>query len=59
MDSDGDGYGDNPSEGATNPDHFPALIFAAVDDDRDGVPDEWTSFYNELNGSAGLIWTGA
>ena len=54
VDSDGDGYGDNSSEGATNPDHFPALIFAAVDDDRDGVPDEWTSFYNELNGSAGL-----
>ena len=54
VDSDGDGYGDNSSEGATNPDHFPALIFAAVDDDRDGVPDEWTSFYDELNGSAGL-----
>ncbi|MGB1432295.1 MAG: FG-GAP-like repeat-containing protein [Candidatus Poseidoniaceae archaeon] len=54
VDSDGDGYGDNSSEGATNPDHFPSLIFAAVDDDRDGVPDEWTSFYDELNGSAGL-----
>ena len=54
ADSDGDGYGDNSSEGATNPDHFPALIFAAVDADRDGVPDEWTSFYDEINGSAGL-----
>jgi len=54
IDTDGDGYGDNASLGANNSDHFPTLIFAAVDDDRDGVPDEWTSFYNATNGSAGL-----
>lgn len=54
IDSDGDGYGDNSNLGANNSDHFPTLIFAAVDDDRDGVPDEWTSFYDATNGSAGL-----
>ena len=26
-----------------------------MDDDRDGVPDEWTSFYNELNGKRASI----
>ena len=46
TDSDGDGYGDNSSEGATNPDRFPDNIAAAEDNDSDGYPDRWTSFYN-------------
>ena len=51
ADSDGDGYGDNGSTGATNPDRFPTLIGAAFDDDEDGVPDNWTAFYDENNAS--------
>lgn len=46
TDSDGDGYGDNSSQGATNPDKFPDNIAAAVDNDSDGYPDRWTPFYN-------------
>jgi len=51
ADSDGDGYGDNGSAGATNPDRFPSLIGAAFDDDDDGVPDNWTAFYDANNAS--------
>ena len=47
ADSDGDGYGDNGSEGATNPDRFPdnitvplrIMILMAI-------LDRWTEFYN-------------
>ena len=46
ADTDGDGYGDNSSQEATNPDSFPANIAAAEDNDSDGYPDRWTSFYN-------------
>ena len=46
TDSDGDGYGDNNSLGATDPDMFPDNIAAAVDNDSDGYPDRWTSFYD-------------
>ena len=46
TDSDGDGYGDNNSLGATDPDMFPDNIAAAVDNDSDGYPDQWTSFYD-------------
>ena len=46
VDSDGDEYGDNSSEGAVNPDYFPNNIAAANDSDLDGYPDAWTSYYN-------------
>ena len=46
ADSDGDGYGDNGSLNATNPDSFPNNIAVANDSDQDGYPDEWTEFYN-------------
>lgn len=45
-DSDGDGFGDNSSEGAVNPDYFPNNIAAANDSDLDSYPDAWTSYYN-------------
>ncbi|NCG42734.1 MAG: hypothetical protein GWO84_04265, partial [Euryarchaeota archaeon] len=45
-DSDGDGFGDNSSEGAVNPDYFPNNIAAANDSDLDNYPDAWTSYYN-------------
>ncbi len=44
ADSDGDGYGDNGSEGATNPDRFPNITGAAEDNDSDGYPGRWTEF---------------
>ena len=46
ADSDGDGYGDNSSQGATNPDSYPDNIAAAEDNDSDGYPDRWTQYYN-------------
>lgn len=46
SDSDGDGYGDNSSQFATNPDSFPDNIGAAEDNDSDGYPDRWTEFYD-------------
>ena len=49
IDTDGDGYGDNSSDEATNPDKFPTNIAAAVDDDNDGYPDAWTSNYTGSN----------
>lgn len=49
ADTDGDGYGDNGTIGATNPDFFPYNIAAADDNDSDGYPDRWTSFYNGTN----------
>ena len=63
ADSDGDGYGDNSSEGATNPDRFPDNIAAAEDNDSDGYPDRWTSYYNVTdnlteNDGEGLILDG-
>ena len=64
ADSDGDGYGDNSSAGATNPDKFPTNIAAAVDSDEDGFPDNWTSNYTgnnsgglELDGCPGVFGT--
>ena len=51
ADSDGDGYGDNGSEGATNPDRFPDNIAAAEDNDSDGHPDRWTDSYNVTDNS--------
>ena len=51
ADSDGDGYGDNGSEGATNPDRFPDNIAAAEDNDSDGHPDRWTNSYNVTDNS--------
>jgi len=51
ADSDGDGYGDNDSEGATNPDRFPDNIAAAEDNDSDGHPDRWTDSYNITDNS--------
>ncbi|DAC21619.1 MAG TPA: hypothetical protein HA345_06770, partial [Candidatus Thalassarchaeaceae archaeon] len=53
LDSDGDGYGDNSSEGATTPDKFPTIPAAAVDTDNDGYPNNWTSLENGTN-QAGL-----
>ena len=63
ADSDGDGYGDNSSNGATNPDKYPDNIAAAVDNDSDGYPDFWTSFYDlsdedQTNNGGGLILDG-
>lgn len=49
TDTDGDGFGDNQSENATNPDHFPYRAAAANDTDGDGYADNWTSFYNGTN----------
>ena len=46
ADSDGDGFGDNGSLNATNPDSFPNNIAVANDSDQDGYPDQWTQFYN-------------
>ena len=57
ADTDGDGYGDNGTIGATNPDFFPFNIAAADDNDSDGYPDRWTSFYNGTN-ALGLILDG-
>ncbi|MCH1461274.1 MAG: FG-GAP-like repeat-containing protein, partial [Candidatus Poseidonia sp.] len=50
VDSDGDGFGDNDSENATNPDHFRFYPAAANDTDGDGFPDNWTALYNGSNG---------
>ena len=63
ADSDGDGYGDNSSDSATNPDKFPDNIAAAEDNDSDGYPDRWTSFYDLSdedfdNNGGGLILDG-
>lgn len=63
ADSDGDGYGDNSSEGATNPDRFPDNIGAAEDNDSDGYPDQWTEYYDlsdnlSENDGGGLILDG-
>ena len=63
ADSDGDGYGDNSSEGATNPDRFPDNIGAAEDNDSDGYPDRWTQFYDlsdnlSENDGGGLVLDG-
>jgi hypothetical protein len=49
KDSDGDGYGDNQSENATNPDRFPLRKAAANDTDDDGFADNWTALYNGSN----------
>lgn len=49
ADSDGDGFGDNGSKNATNPDYFPDNIAAANDTDEDGYPDVFTEFYNGSN----------
>ena len=49
QDTDGDGYGDNQSENATNPDRFPMRIAAANDTDDDGYADNWTEYYNGSN----------
>ena len=58
ADSDEDGYGDNDSQQATNPDHFPQTKAAANDSDDDGFPDDWTEFYTSnqtSDNSDGLI----
>ena len=57
TDSDGDGFGDNSSQNATNPDSFPNNIAAVLDTDGDGYPDEFTEFYNGSN-SGGLYLDG-
>ena len=49
KDSDGDGFGDNQSENATNPDRFPLRKAAANDTDDDGFADNWTALYNGSN----------
>ena len=49
IDSDGDGYGDNSSDGANNPDYFPNNIAAVNDSDGDGYPDNFTEFYDGSN----------
>ena len=49
ADSDGDGFGDNSSEGATNPDKFPTNEAAANDTDGDWYPDNWTPLDNGTN----------
>jgi len=63
ADSDGDGYGDNSSQSATNPDQFPDNIGAAEDNDSDGYPDRWTQYYDlsdnlTENDGGGLILDG-
>ena len=55
MDTDGDGYGDNGSLNATNPDQFPFLEAVATDNDLDGFPDEWTDLYNGTNNNGLLL----
>jgi len=50
ADTDGDGFGDNGSLNATNPDAFPDNPAAASDPDMDGYPDNWTAEYNGTNG---------
>ena len=57
ADTDGDGYGDNGTIGATNPDFFPYNIAAADDNDSDGYPDRWTSSYDGSN-ALGLVLDG-
>ncbi|MCS5536009.1 MAG: hypothetical protein NZ802_09170, partial [Candidatus Poseidoniales archaeon] len=52
-DTDGDGFGDNSSDNATNPDKFPLNPAAANDSDNDGYPDIWTDLYDG-NNSEGL-----
>ena len=49
ADSDGDGYGDNSSDNATNPDKFPNNEAAANDSDSDGFPNNWTALWNGSN----------
>ncbi len=49
ADSDGDGFGDNSSENATNPDKFPNNEAATNDTDNDGFPDNWTALWNGSN----------
>ena len=49
KDTDGDGYGDNRSLNATNPDRFPQRKAAANDTDDDGFADNWTQYYNGTN----------
>ncbi len=51
-DSDGDGYGDNSSVGATNPDRFPDNPAAAEDNDSDGLPDRWTPLYDSSSNNS-------
>ena len=48
KDTDGDGYGDNASENATNPDFFPLRKAAANDTDDDGYADNWTALLQRL-----------
>ena len=57
ADSDGDGFGDNSSFNATNPDAFPNNIAIVNDTDGDGFPDDFTSFYNGTN-AAGIYLDG-
>ena len=49
ADTDADGYGDNSSDGATNPDKFPNNEAAANDTDNDGYPNNWTALENGSN----------
>ncbi len=49
VDTDGDGFGDNQSDNATNPDRFPYRAAAANDTDGDGYADNWTALYNGTN----------
>jgi hypothetical protein len=49
ADSDGDGFGDNSSDNATNPDKFPTIEAAANDSDNDGFPNNWTALWNGSN----------
>ena len=49
ADSDGDGFGDNSSDGATLPDKFPNNPVAANDTDNDGYPNNWTALDNGSN----------
>ena len=46
LDSDGDGFGDNQSSGASRVDWFPQQSAAANDTDGDAFPDNWTAFYS-------------
>ena len=55
KDSDGDGYGDNQSENATNPDRFPLRKAAANDTDNDGYADNWTAFVSMDDDSDGVM----
>ena len=49
ADSDGDGFGDNSSDNATNPDKFRTIKAAAYDSDNDGFPDNWTVLWDGSN----------